>query len=363
MKRKTIALLCIALSLIFSVICIGYASLSDNLTIDGSAEVNAQEGVFITDVAEASGLTANQYISTTLSSTIVVPANSSVTIEITVHNNYDVTYAYNDTLYVTDAYDNNNVTFTIDDMKKKDEIASGAEKIFHVTFKNSTSTAQTLNSILNFQFVLPEDVVDDEDQIAAKNALEQFQDILDKEIMYNKSEVTAYDAMLQQMENGSGRGDNDYISNVVGASSADKALLNDIFEDKLRVNIDGKEVAVTALIKGLDTDENGNFDVMVLFMTTSALAQRFENVSVYAAVFAVDENNVWSQLGEMYNGSANACGYNGSYFGTGSFNSDNWKSNQVYVYQDTTGKQTTIPKGSGMEDVLEIMGYPANLDI
>ena len=50
MAKLKIVASCIALSLIFSFLVIGYASLTDTMFVRGTAEVDTPEGLFITAI-------------------------------------------------------------------------------------------------------------------------------------------------------------------------------------------------------------------------------------------------------------------------------------------------------------------------
>ncbi|MBE6696813.1 MAG: hypothetical protein E7587_10245, partial [Ruminococcaceae bacterium] len=98
-KQKLIAFAVIFA--LFSGLCVGYATLTDNLTILGSAHVEGKpfEGVYIYEVEFVSASDA-----VALDHTYVHPTNfgclastsrpGSVTYKITVHNNSDITYWY-----------------------------------------------------------------------------------------------------------------------------------------------------------------------------------------------------------------------------------------------------------------------------
>jgi hypothetical protein len=62
---------------------------------------------------------------------------------------------------------------------------------------------------------------------------------------------------------------------------------------------------------------------MTIYMTADPLSNRGAYVPVYVAVFTCGPDGYWYQLGDIYEGSANVCHYNGRP-GTGSFNTNNW---------------------------------------
>ena len=114
MKLRKIAM-CVALSLIFSFIVVGYASLSDTMITRGHAEVDTPEGLFITGISEDkySGLDVREASFTEYSTTVSTDLSKSsdrtagsVTYTIEVYNNTKHVYAYRGLYYQTSALDN-----------------------------------------------------------------------------------------------------------------------------------------------------------------------------------------------------------------------------------------------------------------
>lgn len=158
--------------IIFSVcfLSIGYASL-ESITLDISGEVTAipQSDIYITDIsyktstdADTESSKINQYYQTLMQSSIVLgnTHNSSITYTITVYNSSDTTYSFKDVLYYNDSdefYDNNNIVFELDGLKKWDTIEGKQSMTFSITFhylNNTVPDNNTLNSFLNFKFVI-----------------------------------------------------------------------------------------------------------------------------------------------------------------------------------------------------------------
>lgn len=105
MKRSTRIRLNILLLVLSTSICIGYAAVSGNLSISGTAQYETKEykGIYIKSVA-----VEEQYTNgvTVAENTFELPTNhiaaatpqragASITYRITVHNNTDVTYTFN----------------------------------------------------------------------------------------------------------------------------------------------------------------------------------------------------------------------------------------------------------------------------
>ena len=100
----------------------------------------------------------------------------------------------------------------------------------------------------------------------------------------------------------------------------------------MEININGKNESVTILIKREDVDgksstgdENGN--EMTVYMTTDPLTSMFGSAVVYAGVYTkATANSEWTLIGQMYEGTCSIKSYSGMIWGTGSFDTDTWKS-------------------------------------
>ena len=117
--------------------------------------------------------------------------------------------------------------------------------------------------------------------------------------------------------------------------------------------IDGTEYQVYFLLKRENVDNssstgNASGEEYTLYMTTNPLTDSSSLFSkksavVYAGVFTSDDDGEnWYQLGDMLTGSATICDYAGINAslnrGTGSFNTDSWKTTKAY-YGVSTGKK------------------------
>lgn len=319
----------------FCFLGIGYATLTDNMNVQGTAEVKPPATVFITNVYAKSGsAVVNDYIMTTVNSTVTLTNNakSSVTLSITVFNNASETYAYNAVKYIAEAYSNQNIIFT-PTIIHGDEVAVGEYRTFDVTFtyKEGVSDNKSLNSVLNFEF-LPVDELPKQEEIAVSGALEQF-----KNIINNIVTEDSLDDLLAQMDDyqNNDRDNASYIGNVEGASDDDTALITELFQGNLKLNIDGVDTDVTILIKRENIDGSTNTgdasgNELTIYMTTDDLQSDSwwgtSKAPVYVAVYSSgNDGETWERLGEMYSGTATIKQYNG-YPGSGSFDTDTWRS-------------------------------------
>lgn len=328
--------------LAFSFVClfmpIGYAQLSNDLLVNTTVSAEPPLIVYITDVmiSDSSGVNSNQsvmnYYSTTLVSSSVVlgsDASSYVTMQIVVFNNTGETYGFSAVKYAIggDSYDNDNISIELLDIKVREPILSQQYLTFHVKFfyKTSTISNRVLNSMIQYEFLPINEIPEDTGQIVANDAMERFEEIL--------NEKETFDSLDSQMDDYSNNNRNSsYIGNLSGSSESDLVFIEDLFEGKLLININGVETEITLMIKreNLDGDtstgdENGN--EMTIYMTTNSLTSMLTRVTVYAAVYTkVESSNEWIQIGDLFEGDARVNGYNGSIFGTGSFNTDTWES-------------------------------------
>lgn len=333
MKRFSKIFIVIALSFATLLTGIGFAKVSTTLTVDGTVEAGPPEAVYIYEVGVDSNTTIQDYNRTVLRSTVTLPsASSTATITVSVKNNTAFEYFYNEAKFTVgaDTYSNENIIFTVSGIKQNDSIAVGATKTFTVTFKfksGASASDKVLKSVINFEFTTTKQAQ------AVTGALEKFEKILDTQ--------NEFDKVIEYMNTNTSGRDETYVGNVVGASSADTAFLNELFsedgENKLVLDIDGEKTNVTVLIKreNLDgnttTGENGN--EMTIYLTAADLDRVSWRswVVTYAAVFTTEPNGTdWYQLGPLYAGRARAIGYNGGIFAHDSVDTRTWESTQAY---------------------------------
>ena len=296
--------------------------------------------IYVTDAVKTSGdgeyfLAGYNGTTVTSTTTLTNKASSSVTTKVTVYNSSDEVYAFNAVKYTTESYSNADITFTHPDIAHGDTVDAKSYIEFTVVFsyKNGDkSTNSQLNSVLNFEF-MPLDELPKEEEIAVSGALAQFNDILNSETISDSlSQLTT------QMDdyNDNDRANGSYIGNVSGAADADVQLLENLFQENLTLVIEGEETSVTILIKrenidGSSTSGDTQGREMTIYMTTDSLEQKGSFFSpskavVYAAVFtSYDTGETWTQMGEMFEGTATVKQYNGRP-GSGSFDTDTWRS-------------------------------------
>jgi len=328
MKKSTKIVVCVVFSFLFCFLCIGYANLNDSLYAEGDVDIARQNGVYIFDVKvlNDANATANHYIGTVLNSTVTLPASAdaSVTMEITVYNNSSEAYGYNVMKYAVgeSTYDNENIhiSTTIQKQHPDWKLEPQAYMTFPITFsyaEGADLTKNTLNSIVDFEFLPFEEIPENEDQTTVQNAMDRFGEILNS--------PTEYQTLTDQLDNSWASGrfwDTSYTSNVAGAHTNDKSVLDTLFAGNLNININGNNSEVKILIKRENVNNSYAGDEMTIYMTTDPLDTRGATAIVYRCIF-VNENGTWKQLNDMVEGTAPVTNYNG-FSGTGSFNTDRW---------------------------------------
>ena len=149
---------------------IGYAVVgSVTVDVSGTAQAEVPNTVFITYAsidqssnANVSQSNINLYHETVLNSTVVLNnnVNSTLTMNITVKNNSNNDYYFDQVVYDSDFYDNDNIDFTLSNMSHGDLLESDNSTSFTITFKytdsykasNPSTFDNILNSYLNFRF-------------------------------------------------------------------------------------------------------------------------------------------------------------------------------------------------------------------
>ncbi len=153
-------------------ISIGYASINSvSIGLEGSLLAQVQEGIFISEYQiindefdendDYSNATIKSCNGTVLTSTIELPNdnnNGFITYTITIYNNTDVNYMFEDVKYFSgeNSYDNENIVFDeLNNLAVGDKLLSHSSVTFDMTFHykdNVISDNNVLNSILNFSF-------------------------------------------------------------------------------------------------------------------------------------------------------------------------------------------------------------------
>lgn len=316
-KRISGVLLSLSLILMTAFICLGYATIVDNLSLSGSADVEGKpyKGVYITNVTlvQATNVSSdkNEFILPTNHdvSVQVKRTNGTVTYKITVFNNTDVTYWYIGPRISSDYGQNslvaktNGITVTTKDHQNdnyssfntEDWIPAQTSRDFYVTYTYGSNAPSVSSTLINFHFDIRMDAVHDE-----------FLAVLN-----NTKTINSYEQLIAVF-------DQQYASNkkVSISTETHPQVFEAMFED-LMVNIDGVErkASITIRRENLDKDatsgdnytNNGpKGNEFTLYITVEPLTPG-ATVTVYAIAYskgAADMGSGWYQVGELYEGTA-----------------------------------------------------------
>lgn len=366
MKPWKISAICILLTILSVFTCVGYASLSDILMVNGSAKANIPSGLFITSVSTMGSSKVDMTKSsvehleytTTVDSTIKKNSNNagSVTYTITVLNNTNLTYSYRKLYYQTNlnGYNGNNSIATSPNRNKisvecslEKETSADAKKVapgksltFTVTYTVGAGMSQNTSwsTLINFQFGIN---VDGEKEALA---------VVESKFLNILNTNSTYEQLIDVLDNkfdGRQEWTSNYIGNVTGSSSEDSVAVNTLFAGQLQITVGDDAMDATVLIKHENLDGNtqtgDSYTVrytqygdityegceMTLYLTIDPLNKAGSYVPVYAVVFTCDRDangnqiSEWYRIGSTYAGKANVVTYDGGN-GTGSFVTDNW---------------------------------------
>jgi len=394
MKTLMKCLLCILLSVMCLFTCVGYASVTGNVTVKGTVEVEIPEGLFIVGIKTLGTNNLDQpcsvsYVdySTTVNSIISRAKNGnqySATYEITVLNNTQYEYAYRG-LYYMNSYGSNSYVSTSNANNKLGVVtsfpngtivsANGGKLTFRVTYTIGKDIKDNvvLDTMLNFQFGINVDSVDKAYDIVHN----KFLDILNTK--------TTYDQLVDVLDDkfdGSQTWTSNYVGNVGNAVDNDMMTVETLFAGQLTMIVNGKTQKAWVIIKHEDIDGNtltgddytvrynqyGNIThegcEMTLYMTVDPLDKRNGWAPVYVTVFTCDRDangnttSDWYQVGSSYYGQANIVGYRGESGGTGSFVTDNWKTYSS-TYQVTDDYSYSVNADVSIKDLMGVVDRSA----
>jgi len=330
------------------------------------------EMVYITKVEYLSGsgaYTKATYYDNILTSSVTVPKGTELTFRITVFNNTFVEQGFDAVVSTTSGYDNGNITYTLTNLKRPYTIdgvmADDVTRIpaqqkyqYEITFKFAENTTDfsnaTLNSVLNFVFKPFADINPEHFTSPVDGALEAF-----KKILNTPEEHAKLDGIMDQSSSTGA-----YVGNVVGSSSNDTKVLDELFDGNLHLMLTDPETGelvktnLTCMIKEEDLDGDGKSE-MTIYMTPDDLSDAgiwstIKNVyvGVFTQVTDADGTTKWEQLGELYHGTSQCNDYDSNIFNgfDQSINTDRWRSSQAYH---------NVKSGSTIKNVID--GYKNSL--
>ncbi len=314
-KKRHYFLGLVAILLITCFLMVGYATLTDTLTITGTANAEGKpfKGVYIKEVELVSSSnvsnTENEYVLPTNHKTTsdATRSGGTVTYKITVHNNTDVVYWFIGTRY-DEAYGDNALLSrsngisirTMDRLgdsyssfNDEDWVPAQTERVFYVTYTYGSNAQNQASTLVNFYFDIKLDAVHDE-----------FLAVLN-----NTKESSSYEYLVEIFEQ-------EYTTTgtkEITTESHPQVFAN-LFGD-LMVNIDGVEREASVVIRreNMDGDatsgDNGTGNTgceYTVYITVEPLTPGTKP-TVYVISYSRGAEGMgddWYQVGELYEGTA-----------------------------------------------------------
>ncbi len=393
-KRLMTICVCGVLVLSTLFVWIGYAALTDELTVTGEVDFAVPEEVVITSIevaSQGSGVTSEQSFiwPTNVDSTVTTTGGgNTVTYKITVKNNSVSTeysyarIAYDSTLYNNAQYESGAISLKLTTdaagntalNATNSKLAPGGQMDIYAAYTFPASTSAEYRTFLNYKF-LPYLDADTAGEIAVNNVVSHFETVLNNHeqqiedlIAANKNDngLFAFIGALLGAET-------NYTGNVPGSTDAENTAINEMFtvdgENMLVLETANGTTEVTCMIESKIID---GIEHMILYLTPDTITGSIgwreaydpdTTVNVYAQVFT-KLNNEWSAWGDMNLGQANTMAYKGwTIFGAtcDSFAPVTWRSSgqtfevcEGYTYNGTTydGLSYTVETGHDIDDVI-----------
>ena len=156
MKLINKVLCCGALSFSMLFVGIGYATITDELEINGLVSAQIPNKVFLTsaipETLNNAVVNSSSFTSTILNTSLIFDASSGSSeagYKLTFYNGSNLIYEYDDEIVQT--YSNSNVTYTVTNLLSGQLVQPKSYVTAYIFFDSNVTT--TLNSIINFNFV------------------------------------------------------------------------------------------------------------------------------------------------------------------------------------------------------------------
>lgn len=342
-----------ALLLLFTMgMSIGYASLTDNLFLEGEAHAQGKPfvGVYISNVSVYSISGAESvslsYVKPTNLVSVARPAwnNSSITYKVTLHNNSITTYWYIREQFDKDVESNaligaeNGITITTKDhpsdtsntFNSEDWMPPNTYRDIYVTYTFGSAAQSYPATFVNFLFGVKMDSVHD-----------KFLSVLN-----DQNGAGSYDLITEAFDEKYKETGSTVIANI----GEEKELFDQLFGEELTIDVDGKAVPVTVLIERNNVDGRTTGDSYgvsggptgceyTVYITVDALNSPTGKATVYAVSYSkggTAGDDLWYQLGELYEGTANITDYDSTTQDfEGAFDINSWNATaNKYVVAD-----------------------------
>lgn len=379
MQKWRNILLCAAVSFMFLFMAVGYAQLTDNLTIDGEIKVTEMKAIYITDVyISAKSNTSTSNTNVTKTGTLTFKHNDyslnsqsgqtggSVSITVTVKNNsgVDQYFGYHTATNDNDIKKLQSTKTTYAQSGNGRLVKQGESKTFTFTIQNtswSSVSMKNFESLLVFSPNFTEDTTMNATDALAK----MFANVLAGKgpngdygsIFYKGKEITADKIMAEITKKMTGVDTGGYTGNVGNATQDEKDLMEAVFGDNITIQIGNNYYSVYILIKNQTIKSK---DDMVIYVTADQLnmgSGRWQGgsgwgqqgsyvelnyVPVYGLVF-IKEKDGYKYCDHLFAGEAPVCDFGGA-MGEGkigNFNTNLWNSTEFSSVTNTSGGSIT----------------------
>ena len=358
--------LCVGFSFMFLFVGVGYAQLTDSLTIHGQAEVQEIKAVYITEVKivdytgikNAPPVVTQTGLLTFSHSNYSMNKQGSITIEVTVKNNsgVDQYFAYHTAVTESNVEKlKNNAVTTYSQASIDRLVVQGTKQTFRFTIQNTKSQSLSMKDFDSLLVFSPDfDPGTTED--ATYSLARIFANVLAGKgpagdytgIWYDGKEVPASQIMSKITEKMTSVDTGGYTGNVGNATQDEKDLMEAIFGDNITVQLGNNYYSVYILIKNQQIDNKGDKD-MVIYITADQLnigAGQWRNnkwqdlniVPVYGLVF-IKDGNTYKYCDHLFAGEAPVCDFGGALGEgkVGNFHTNLWCSTEFTSVTDQSG--------------------------
>ena len=356
MTKWTKIMCCVAVPLALLFAWVGYAKLTATLTIQGNAQAEMPNAVYIAEIKEivysnaeavpygeeSGDPVAVDFPSTHfLCNTKFNGRGAKVSFEVTVVNGTSIARLFNkikiyDSADGGSAYDydgisgNNNPSASI---AQGFSLAPKSSVTFTVTISYSQWSRDTNKMLFDIEFVRDSTQFT---QAASQAVLTRFEEIINNPSEYQQLFGTGQGNSHGLASNGGDSGY--YISNNAASPPDAKNLVNSLFAGTLTLVFEDEEIPITVLLKdgnmctwndpgwGRVTNERA------LYMTADTLDRQGQQAPVFVVVYHQQDDGKWVPVceeGVMLEGTATIIAHDGS-AGTGNFQTDEWVSTKAY---------------------------------
>ena len=306
-----------AFFLAFAFIAVGYAALTDNMSIDGIANISPPppppKGIFIISVEEVAKKNVEDkgttYVSpTNIKLNVNASSGGSITYKVTVENNTGATYWFRGiSAPALDGYSNGlvgsgtGVTITTKDklsdtkatFDTSDWVPPNTVREFYVVYSFGNRATGNISTLVNFEF---------------GGKVASYGD----EILAILNDPDKYGLLSSAFDNVYAKYGTDVLSNT----GADAALFQSLFDTELK--LDGKDVTITIQRKNVDNKATGDAfspsgpsgcEYTVYITTDDPTTGK---PTVQAVSYTTTSDGTWRQIGELYEGTVSTGTYTDS---------------------------------------------------